>query len=85
MSHDNGCPSGPGLVQGRLNDRLALGVQGRGGFVEEQNLRVSNEGPRDGDALLLSAGQLSAAFADQGVVFLKFKLKHFRTFKFQIV
>ena len=35
-----------------------LGVQGRGGLVAEEQLRVRGQGPGDGDALLLAAGEL---------------------------
>lgn len=50
---------------------LALGVQGRGGLVQEQDLGVAYDGPGDGDALLLTARQLGALGADVGVVFLR--------------
>ena len=35
-----------------------LGVEGRGGLVEEHQLRVHRQGPGDGDPLLLAAGEL---------------------------
>ena len=35
-----------------------LGVQGGGGFVAQQDLGVGGQGPGNGDALLLAAGQL---------------------------
>ena len=35
-----------------------LGVQRRGGLVEEQQLRAQGEGTHDADALLLAAGEL---------------------------
>ena len=50
--------------QGLVDQRLRLGVQGRGGFVEDQDIRVLDQGARDGDALLLSARQLRAARPD---------------------
>ena len=47
---------------------LALVVQCAGGFVQNQDGRVLQEYPGNGDALLLSAGQLDAALAHIGVV-----------------
>lgn len=49
---------------------LALRVQGGGGLVQEQDLGVADDRPGDGDALLLTAGQLGALCAHVGVVFL---------------
>ena len=49
----------------RLADRLlGFAVERGGGFIEQQDRRVLQEGARDGDALPLSAGQLDAAVAD---------------------
>jgi hypothetical protein len=50
-----------------LDVALGLGVQRRGGLVEDQDRRVLEHGPGDGDALPLPAGQQHAAIADQGV------------------
>lgn len=50
---------------------LALGVQGGGGLVQEQDLGVAYDRPGDGDALLLSARKLRTLRADVGVVFLR--------------
>lgn len=52
-------------------DLLALGVQGGGGLVEEQDLGVTDDGSGDGNALLLTTGQLRTLAANVGVVFLK--------------
>ena len=43
-------------------------VDGGGGFVQDQDLRVDQNSARDGNALALAAGQGLAALADQGVV-----------------
>src|SRR5579862_447482 len=53
-----------------LNQGLGFRIQARGGFVQNQNPRIGENGPSDGDTLTLSAGQLHAALADDGVVFL---------------
>ena len=55
------------LVERMLNFRLGQAVQRRGRLVQDQHRRVFQENARDGDALLLSAGQECAAFADVGV------------------
>jgi hypothetical protein len=47
---------------------LALGVQGTGGLVQEQDLRIHEHGPGQGHALALAAGQAHAAFAEIAVV-----------------
>lgn len=47
---------------------LALRVERRGGLVEDQHLGVPDDGPRDGDALLLPARQRDAAGAHVRVV-----------------
>ena len=45
---------------------LALGVEGGGGFVEQEDAGIGQNGAGDGDALALAAGQLGAARADDG-------------------
>src|SRR5262249_36237436 len=51
-----------------LDERFALGIEVAGGFVEDQDARVGEDGAGDGDALLLAAGEAYAAFTDDGVV-----------------
>ncbi len=51
-------------VEGGLDLALALGVEGRGGLVEEQDRRVLQDGARDRDALALAARERHAALAD---------------------
>ena len=50
---------------------LALGVERWRRLVEQQDLGVSDERPRDGDPLLLTARQLSAFIAHVRLVALK--------------
>ena len=62
---------GLALHQGRerlLDRRLDLRIERRGRLVEDQDRRVLQDHPGDGDALALAAGELDAAFADMGVV-----------------
>ena len=60
---DHGAPGGQPLdaVQ---HVALHGGVEMRGRFVEQQQRRVLQEGPGDGDALRLAAGKAEPAFAD---------------------
>src|SRR5438105_1632241 len=51
-----------------LNKFLRLGIKTGGGFVENQNARVGEDGAGDRNALALPAGKLYAALADDGVV-----------------
>ena len=44
--------------QGRLDQALGLGVQGRGRFVEDEDGRVLEQGPGDGQPLALAARKL---------------------------
>lgn len=37
---------------------LALGVQGGGGLIQQQDLGVTDDCPGDGNALFLAAGEL---------------------------
>ncbi len=56
------------VAQGILDQMFALGVQRTGGFVEDQDFGIGEDGAGDGDALLLAAGEFVAAFADDGFV-----------------
>ena len=47
---------------------LGHGVQRRGRLVQDQHLRISDQGARDRDALALTAGEVLSAGADQIVV-----------------
>ena len=62
---DGGATSGGG-VQSGLHDLFGFRVQGRGGFVEEEDFGVAQEGAGDGDALLLAAREHAAFAADDG-------------------
>jgi len=55
------------LVEGRLHHLFRLRVQGRRGLVEEEHLGVAQEGPRNGDALFLPAGQHASLAAHNRV------------------
>ena len=56
------------LRQAGLDHGFRLGVERAGGFVEDEDARVGQNGAGDGKALALAAGELDAALADDGVV-----------------
>lgn len=51
-----------------LHDMLALVIQRRGRLIQNQDRRVFQENPGDGDALFLPARELDAPLADVGIV-----------------
>ena len=52
------------FFQRGLHQRLALRIERRGGFIEQQQRRIAQDGTRDCDALALAAGQRDAALAE---------------------
>ena len=56
------------VAQPFLDQGLGFGIEAGRGFVENQDARIGQNRAGDGDALLLAAGELDAAFADDGVV-----------------
>ena len=54
-------------VEGGLDEVLGLGIDAGGGFVEEEDGRVLEEGAGDGEALFFAAREFDAALADIGV------------------
>lgn len=57
VRHRDGRPPPRGRLQCLLDDLLRLAVQRGRGLVEEEDARVAEEGARQGDALLLAAGE----------------------------
>src|SRR5690242_18591700 len=51
-----------------LYQHFTLGVEVAGGLVQNQDGRVLDQRPRDGDALALAAAELEAASADHGLI-----------------
>src|SRR5262249_52350821 len=68
MRDDEGRASLHEIRKALLNQLLRLGVQAGGGFIEDQYARLRKDGPRNGNPLSLSAGELHAAFANHGVI-----------------
>ena len=67
VSNDDTGAALPGFVQSLLDHLLTLSVQGRGGFIKEEDLGVPDQRSGDGDALLLPPAQLRP-FTDVGAV-----------------
>jgi len=69
-NNDRSEPTAPRkeAVERVLNDRLRLAVEVGRGLVEQEHLRVLEDGPRDGHPLLLPAGQPHAPLPDLGSV-----------------
>src|SRR5687768_2779242 len=61
MSNDEGGASPHQALERLFDQMLALGVEGAGGLVEDEDARIAQHRPSDGDALLLSPGELDAA------------------------
>ena len=63
---DGGAAMGE-FFQAVLDHLLGRVVEGARCFVEDEDRRVLQEDARNGDTLLLTAGELDAAFTDEGV------------------
>ena len=68
MSNNEGGAAQTGAIQSPLDDGLALGVQRRSSFVEEEDFRIADEGAGDGDALLLTAAEHGPSLAHHRLV-----------------
>lgn len=55
------------LVDLLLDEVLALAVEGAGGFVEDEDLGLLDQGPGDGDPLLLPSGERDSLLAHVGL------------------
>lgn len=62
------CSVGHEFFEGFLHESFAFGVEGRGGFVEDEDSGVLKDCAGDADSLALTAGESAAAVADEGVV-----------------
>ena len=68
MGDDKGGAALHEEVEAVLDHGFGLGVEGAGGFVENEDARVGENGTGDGDALTLAAGEFDATLAYDGVV-----------------
>ena len=68
VGDDEARPALHQVAEARLDQPFALGVEVAGGLVEDEDPRVGIQGPGDGEALALAAGEADAALSDEGVV-----------------
>lgn len=68
VGDEEGGAAAHGAFHGLEDFVLGARIDGRGGVVEDEDLRVEQQGARDGDALSLAAGEVHAGFAEHGVV-----------------
>src|ERR1700728_4208700 len=68
MSDRDHCLADHCFAHRSLNDVLAVTIERAGCFIQQQNRRVLEDRPRDGDTLPLSAGQLDGPLSHQSVV-----------------
>ena len=59
------------LARGFFEQGFGFRVEAGGGFVEDEDGRVLEEGARERETLRLSAGETGAAFADDSFIFLR--------------
>jgi len=65
------------FARGFFEQGFGFGVEAGGGFVENQDGGIFEEGAREGDSLGLSAGETGAAFTDDGFIFLRERFDEF--------
>ncbi len=68
VGQDHGGAADHEPVEGGLDDGLVLGIDGGERLVQHQDGGVAQQGPGDGNALALPAGEAGAAFADHGLI-----------------
>jgi hypothetical protein len=68
VGDDGGGAPGEQRDQGGLDRQFGDAVEMRGGFVEDEDSRVFEEDPVDGEALLFPSAEAVAPLADQGAV-----------------
>src|SRR5262249_16159377 len=55
-------------LQSGLDEALRVGIEGTGRLIQDKNLRVFQNNARDGNALLLTSGELVRALAHDSIV-----------------
>lgn len=68
MRNGEGCASLHEFARGFFKQGFGLGVKAGGGFVEDEDGRILEEGAGKGESLCLSAAETRSAFADDGLV-----------------
>ena len=77
VSDDKRCPSHHEPVQGFLDDPFTFCIQGRSGFIQDQDPGIFQDGPGNGDALALATGHVDAPVSQVGIVSLRQILDEF--------
>ena len=68
MGNDDQRPAGGDARNVGVDDRLAFGVEGARRLVEDEDARIDDQRPGDGQPLALPAGKVRRAFVDVGLV-----------------
>ena len=66
MRNSDCSPPPRSTIKRILDDLLALAIERRGRLIEQQDARITDKCPRDGDALFLAAGEHDALVAYDG-------------------
>lgn len=68
MRNDNHGPPLSDVVKRFLHDPLGLGVEGRGGLIQKQDLGVGDDAASDDNALLLATREGCTALSNDGFI-----------------
>lgn len=68
MGNDKGCAPGEKCLEGLADEGFTFGIEGTGGFVENEEVGLEENGTGDADALTLPTTEESTAVANGGVV-----------------
>ena len=68
VSDDDARPLTHDALQRLLNERFRFAVQAAGGFVQNQDTRVFEDDPRDGQALFFATAEPVSALSHHGIV-----------------
>lgn len=68
MGDDDGGAALSGSIQSSLHNTLAVDVQCTSGFIEDQDLGLTNDGSRDSNSLTLATTELETLSTYAGMV-----------------
>jgi len=69
MSDDDGGSSFNKFPNSVLNELLGVGIKRGGGFIEDENGRVLEDGSSNRKSLLLTSRKFDTSFANFGLIF----------------
>ena len=67
VGDDQRCLAGHQAFEGVLDEAFAFAIERTGGFIEQQDGGIAQDGAGDGEALALAARQARAGFAEEAV------------------